>query len=337
MYGWLKISHHRHSGKLRPHEHTSYLPLLLLVLVVGLVLGGLTVSSVSGDSPGPQAGSIGLTGSVPKAPPKTAATIDNPTQGQHFSKSPITISGKCTPQSLVEVFKNDIFAGSAPCSDKGTYSFKIDLLYGKNVLLARVYDVLNQAGPDSAKITVFYDGTPLSASGLAPLDFSGSQLLLSTDAIFRGAFPDQLLNVPISIIGGTPPFAVNVQWGDLGNSVISRSNNVTFNAGHKYKKPGTYQITIQASDAHDRVAFLMVAAVINGRVNAAPVSSVTQKPVNKLMMAWPLFGIVLATVISFWLGERREKRLLRGIGNGGPVYHPPGSPPVAPPAGQPTS
>lgn len=306
---------------------------MLLVLAVGLVLGACTVSSVSGASPGPEAGSIGLTGSVPKAPPKKAASIDSPVSGQHFATSPITISGTCTAQSLVEIFKNDIFAGSAPCSDKGTYSLKIDLLFGKNVLVARIYDVLNQTGPDSRSIIVYYDGSAQSADALSSLNFSGSQLLLNTDAIFRGAFPDQLLNVPISVIGGSPPFAVSVQWGDSENSVISRSNNVTFNAGHRYKKPGTYQITIQASDSQDRVAFLMVAAVINGRVNAIPVATVDKKPVDKLLVAWPLFGIILATVVSFWLGERREKHLLNGAV--GPVYHPPTGTP--PPAGQPTS
>lgn len=318
MRNLLKISPHEHSGRLRPHEHTSYLPLAILVLVVGLILGGCSASTVLGDSPGPAAGSIGLTGTVPKAPPKTGASISSPGPGQHFSTSPVTISGTCPPATLVEIFKNDIFAGSAPCSDKGTFSVSVDLLIGQNVLVARVYDVLNQAGPDSTSVTVYYDAVPPQGAPLSLLNFGGSQLILNTDAVYRGTFPGQLLNVPISIIGGVPPYAVNVQWGDSTNKVISRSDNVTFNAGHTYQKPGTYEITIQATDAQGRVAFLTVAAIINGQPGVIATANSTKTPVNKLLVLWPLYAIIATTLVSFWLGERREKRVLR---TAAPVYH----------------
>jgi hypothetical protein len=31
---------------------------------------------------------------------------------------------------------------------------------------------------------------------------------------------------------------------------------------------------------------------------------------NKLLVLWPLYTTILAVVISFWLGERREKKIL---------------------------
>ncbi|HEX5744283.1 MAG TPA: hypothetical protein VFX84_02420 [Candidatus Saccharimonadales bacterium] len=321
-HGWLKISHHEHSGRLRPHEHTSYLPLALLVLTVGVIMGVLSIGRIAGASPGPAAGSIGLSGTVPaKSPPKQAATIASPGPGQHFTTSPITVSGTCTAKTLVEIFKNNIFAGSTPCKDNGTYSLEVDLLIGKNELIARVYDVLNQAGPDSSTITVYYDAALSQAAGLSPLNFKDAQLVLNTDAVFRGMFPDQLLNVPVNIIGGTPPYAVNVEWGDSKNSVIARNTNVTFNAGHKYSKPGTYQIIIQASDAKGRVAFLTIAAIINGQPQAATVSNVSKNTTNKLLVLWPLYTMIVTLLISFWLGEQREKRILRPPS--GPMYHAP--------------
>lgn len=321
MRQWLKISPHEHSGRLRPHEHTSYLPLALLVLIVGLVLGGCSISTVAGESPGPQAGSVGLTGTVPKPAPTVAATITSPSRQQHFASSPVTVSGTCPSKTLVEVYKNDIFAGSAPCDDKGTFSLSVDLLIGQNVLIARVYDVLNQAGPDSNPVTVFYDALPPQAAALSPLNFGGAQLLLNTDAVYRGVFPGQLLNIPVSIIGGTPPYAVNLQWGDSSNKVIARNDNVTFNAGHTYQKPGTYGITIQASDAQQRVAFLTVAAIINGQPGViAAGSSASKTPLNKLLVIWPLYTTVATLLVSFWLGETREKRLLAAAG---PIYHQP--------------
>ena len=74
----IKISSHHHSGRLRPHEHTSYGILAILVLFVGLILATFTVSSYASATPGPQGGSVGLSGTMPEKPPVTAATITTP-------------------------------------------------------------------------------------------------------------------------------------------------------------------------------------------------------------------------------------------------------------------
>jgi hypothetical protein len=308
MRNWLKISHHQHSGRLRPHEHTSYVPLAILMVVVGLLLAVCSVSAL--PDPPPQEGSVGLTGTVPKPAPKVAATILSPNRQQHFSTSPVTVSGTCPAGTLVEIYKNDIFAGSSPCDDKGSFSLEIDLLIGQNVLIARVYDVLNQTGPDSNSVTVFYDALPSQAASLSSLNFGGTQLLLNTDAVYRGVFPDQMLNIPINIIGGIPPYAVNVEWGDSSNKVVPRNDNLTFNAGHVFKKPGTYKIGLQASDAQGRVAFLNVAAIVNGQPSAVAATAL-KGPVNKLLVLWPVYVSAITLVFSFWLGERREKRILQ--------------------------
>jgi hypothetical protein len=315
----LKLIHHRHSGKLRPHEHTSYLPLGVLLLAVGLVLGVYTSYAAS---PGPESGSVGLSGIVPGKPPSVAPTIDTPKDGARFSTTPISVTGTCPKNTLVELFKNNIFAGSVPCTDDGTYALDIDLLIGPNDLLARVYDDLNQPGPDSNKPRVFYDALPAQAGPLTSLDFGGAQMLLNTDAVFRGIFPGQEMTIPIDILGGTPPYAINVQWGDSSNKVVPRANNQSFTAGHVYTRAGTYQISIQGSDANGRVAFLTVAAIVNGQPGIVGASdtegTVSNSTLARLLTLWPLYASVVAIAISFYLGERREKHLLLRTG---PVYH----------------
>jgi len=307
----LKISHHEHSLKLRPHEHTSYVPLGFLLVIVGFALTVYSSAAYSA-SPGPEGRSVGITGIMPGEPPTVAATITTPTNGQRFPTSPVAVSGTCPKNTLVEIFKNDIFAGSTPCDDKGSYSLEVDLLIGENRLVARVYDALNQPGPDSNIVTVFYDALPPQAGPVTSFDFTNTQLLLNTDAVFRGTFPEQEMNVPIDIIGGTPPYAVNVQWGDANNKVIPRADNTTFHATHTYKKAGTYQISLQASDAAGRVAFLTVAAIVNGQppVEGAASTSGDSSLQNRLLVLWPLYTSALAIVVSFWLGEQREKRVL---------------------------
>lgn len=314
MFHRLKLSHHSHSLKLRPHEHTSYLPLGFLLLIVGVALSMYTTASAGPTSPDPESGSIGISGTMPAPAPTVAATIQTPANGQRFGETPITVSGSCPKNTLVEIFKNDIFAGSTPCTDEGTYSLDIDLLIGQNILIARVYDALNQAGPDSNVVTVFYDALPSQAGPLTSFDFASAQLLLNTDAVFRGVFPGKEMQVPIDVLGGTPPYAINVQWGDSTNKVVPRSDNTSFKVGHTYQKPGTYQITLQGTDAVGRVAFLTVASIVNGQPPIEAATGTTKATVNRLLVLWPLYVGSLAVVISFWLGEQREKRVLKNHG-----------------------
>lgn len=312
MHKWLKLSQHEHSGHLRSHEHTSYVPLGILLLLVGAMLTAYTVYA---SSPGPEASSISLTGTMPGAAPTVAATIKLPTDQQHFSASPVTISGSCPSDTLVEVFKSDIFAGSTPCNSSGTYSMDVDLLIGKNNLVARVYDALNQAGPDSTVVEIYYDALPSQGAAIASVDFGGAQLLLNTDAVFRGAFPGQDLSVPIDILGGTAPYAINIQWGDSTNKIISRNNNISFSTVHVYNKAGTYQVSLQASDANGRMAFLTFATIVNGQPStSATTLSLSSSETSKLLLLWPVYVAAIAVVVSFWIGEKREKHILRAEG-----------------------
>src|ERR1041385_9148280 len=105
-------------------------------------------AAVAPPAPNPQSGALGVEGLVNGAPPTQAPTISVPKNGQTFSSIPITVSGLCQSGLLVEIFKNDVFSGSAQCRN-GSFSLLVDLFNGQNDLIARVYDALNQASPDS--------------------------------------------------------------------------------------------------------------------------------------------------------------------------------------------
>lgn len=313
MFNRLKLIHYKHSGRLQPHEHTSYASIGILLLIVGLVMSVYTVNAAT-PYDGPEAGSIGLTGIMPGKPPTIAATIDTPATEDHTGTSPVNISGTCPTDTLVEIFKNDIFGGSTPCSEAGLYTIDVDLLIGKNILIAKVYDALNQVGPDSNSVVVYYDALPAQTGPITSLNLTGAQMLLNTDAVFRGVFPNQELNIPVEILSGTPPFALNVQWGDTTNKVVPRDNNVGFNVGHTYTKAGTYQVTLQATDAVGRVAFLSVAAIVNGQPAVVSGSTTSTTIENKLLVLWPLYASMVAIAFSFYVGEKREKYILKKRG-----------------------
>lgn len=313
MLRHLKLLHHKHTGAHHAHEHTSYVALMLLLTIVGASL--TTFTSTAFLSPGPELRTIGLRGTVPGTPPTSSATITSPSSGKRFTESPVTISGVCTEELLVEIFKNKIFAGSTICSSDGRFSLDVDLLIGKNSLTAHVFDALNQEGPTSDPVIVYYDAQVRLAEQFSPLSFGGEQLVLNTDAVFRGTFPNETLSVPINIIGGRAPYAINVQWGDASNKVVSRPSNEDFRISHVYTKPGVFNLGIQATDADGRVAFLTVAAIINGQpfpASGETDSAATADPslVQRLLILWPFYIAAVMLVISFWLGEQRIKHLV---------------------------
>src|SRR6185503_16826006 len=142
-----------------------------LAFVLALLISSCLVAPVLAGAPpteNPKQGSAGLQGTVPTPPPDKAATIAVPRNGNTFNHNPIEVSGLCTTDLLVKVFSNNVFVGSALCVD-GSYSVQIDLFDGRNDLVARIFDSLDQPGPDSNVVTVTYSNNQFGGTGIQPL------------------------------------------------------------------------------------------------------------------------------------------------------------------------
>jgi hypothetical protein len=120
--------------------------------------------------------------------------------------------------------------------------------------------------------------------------------------------------MPLQVLGGRAPYAISIKWGDGTDSLVPRNDNNTFKTNHTYEKPGTYQISIQATDDDGRVAFITVAAIVNGQPEAAATAEAAPAEQNLLLALWPLYIAIIAIVTSFWLGERRERHVLEKRG-----------------------
>lgn len=237
---------------------------------------------------------VGLQAEIPANPPTVPATITVPSNGQRFTALPINVSGLCSGEVLVKLFKNGVFAGSAQCNN-GTYTITIDLFNSQNDLIARVYDALDQTGPDSATITVYFDQGGFNSSG--------PRISLTSAFAKRGANPKQTINWPINLSGGTGPYAISVDWGDGNTQLISRSNPGEFNLSHQYSSPSTNTIIIKATDANGASAFLQVVGVANGALaqdNQGDSSSTQSAKV--VIMWWPVAVAFVLVIVSFWLG-----------------------------------
>src|SRR3990167_64580 len=255
--------------------------------------------------PQEESGSVGIEGTVPGNPPTTAPTITVPKTGQTFSSVPISVSGLCQSGLLVEVFKNKVFSGAVDCVG-GSYSVQIDLFVGKNDLIARHYDALDQAGPDSNVVSVtFSDGQK----------FGGPRISLFSAYAKRGALPGSSLTWPLTLSGGQAPYAVSVDWGDKSTpDLISQPTAGDFSISHIYKQAGVYKVTIKASDANGVSAYLQVVGVGNGPIKQSKEEPTVTVSVDKSLplVFWIIVGLAVPVlIVSFWLGKKHQLQEIR--------------------------
>lgn len=261
---------------------------------------------VSAQVENPQSGSVGIEGRIPSQPPKIAATITSPTNGQSFTRTPITVSGLCTKGLLVKLFANNVFVGSVDCAN-GSYSIQIDLFSGRNDLVARIFDQFDQAGPDSNIVTVTFDDSQFNPFGV-------SLMSLTSNYAQRGANPGQTLTWPVILSGGTGPYAISVDWGDhKAPDLMSVEFMGTIDLKHIYDTAGIYKVIVKATDKNGLSAFLQLVAVANGAITSgADGSTEEQKTPAITRVLWmPAAASVPLVILSFWLGRRYELAALR--------------------------
>jgi hypothetical protein len=253
-----------------------------------------------------ESGATGIEGEIPSPAPTVAPGISIPRNGQVFTQIPITVSGTCSKNYLVEIFKNNVFAGSAVCKN-GSYSIQIDLFDGQNDIIARQYDALNQASPDSSVVTVTFNNT---------VPNSGTRPTITTAFAKRGANPGDSLSWPITLSGGTGPYAISVDWGDKSTQeLISRSNPGLFNIEHSYAQSGIYNVTVKVTDANGASAFLQVVGISNGPIQQSTSNNDNGKTLLKterIIIWWPMLILLILAIIAFWLGKRHQLATIRG-------------------------
>jgi hypothetical protein len=272
----------------------------LLIILIAVAVFGAGKNTLAFTQQ--QSGTTGVEATVPSDPPTQAASITVPSNGQTFNNSPINVAGLCPKGLLVEIFKNGVFAGSAECPN-GSYSLQIDLFDGRNDLIARVYDALNQTGPDSNIITVTFN------SGLQN---TGPRVSLLTAFAKRGAPPGTPLSWPITLSGGKGPYAINVDWGDkTAPDLISRASTGDFTIEHTYGAAGSYKVTVKVSDANGDSAYLQVVGIGNGPIQQAANGQGGPKQVERVIVWWPFLLTIILIIVAFWSGKRHQLELIR--------------------------
>lgn len=278
---------------------------LALFMAISALFITKTVFAAAPMPENPQTGAVGLQGIIATPPPTQGASIVIPGNGQAFTSIPTTVSGLCPTGLLVKIFKNNVFAGSVQCTS-GSYSLQVDLFSGANELVARVFDDLDQPGPDSNNVAVAYNDNRPGA---------GSRVTLSSIFAKRGANPGETLTWPIQMAGGKGPYAISVDWGD-GKTLDLKSLQFpgSFNIDHVYDNTGVYTIIIKATDTDGVTAYLQLVGVSNGKPGQGNQSNNNVQPTltPKTVVLWEPAAVAIPFVVaSFWLGKSYERRRLR--------------------------
>lgn len=279
-----------------------------ILLGLWLTAAPLTALQTAWAAPPPQhiQSSIGLQGTIPSAPPSRSATITIPGNGAIFTGTPITVSGICPAGLLIKIFDNNVFVGSAVCSSGGSYTLQIDLFTGRNDLIARDYDSLDQNGPDSSTVTVTLNDAQF-------LQF-GTHVSLSSVYAERGAPPGSELDWPVILNGGTGPYAISVDWGDGSPAdLYSQSFAGSITLKHTYKSAGLYVVIVKATDKNGEEAFLQLVGQATGAIqsNSHAASSSGNLIVQKTVLWWPALAMFPLIIAAYWLGGRQKLFQLR--------------------------
>jgi hypothetical protein len=206
---------------------------------------------------------------------------------------------------LVKVFANNVFVGSVVCAG-GSYSLQADLFSGQNDLVARVYDALDQAGPDSNSVNVTFNDAQFAQFG--------TRVSLTSDYAERGAAPGSEIDWPVTLSGGNGPYAVSIDWGDGSPSTLfSQTTPGDLTLKHTYKASGVYRVIVKATDANGSQAFLQLVAVATGAIQSNSGKNSANIATKTIVLWWPALAMLPLILAAFWVGRRHELHSLRRV------------------------
>lgn len=331
------LHHHKHTGRLIHHRHTSYWALALLVLLSGLLAFGIDRTA--------RADTLFVSATVP-APIPTDAPAFDPQFASLITTSPdLEITGTCpviTPAVIIGLYRGSELLGSSVCGVDGRFAATVTLNPGTQEIIARVVTITGQYGQSSSPATITYtppipptpptpptktnsgaqsggdsgasanQSTNVGAGALSP-----RLLTIELDQPFVKYLPDVVTLIRVRFEGGTPPYTVTVDWGDGRSSQETLSRDGTYTFSHIYGEGDSRLVSITARDNGGLSLTRRYAAV-----NAAPASAHTNFTLaglldgispNTLLLTLSLYGALFASVLLLWRYELIHYRKRVGL------------------------
>jgi hypothetical protein len=326
----LHLVEHKHTGKLVHFQHTSHLALVGVLVIVGFFL------AITQNFTYAQTGTVSVGLRVQGPPPSSGATITSPVDGFKLTNvNPTLISGTCVVDSFVVVYDDAVLAGSTICASDGSFSILVQLHEGKNVLTARNFDNLDQAGPDTPSVSVTLTSdipivdvtTPILPDNpviIPGITTGPSQCedYKQTGTLQTGGEPHVAVvcvprtiesntdhKIGVLVWGGQPPYAINFTWGSGESTLISMDAPGYRAVKVRYASSGVYNINIQVTDKGSKAATGQSAVQVTNQTQ----QTLTQVVNSILNTSWfetpvPLYVMAVALTLGFWGGDIFQRR-----------------------------
>ncbi len=277
-----------------------------LLIVIGMFLSLITYRTLAAN--------LTITATVSAPPVTSPATIFTPLNNAKFVTSPIDVTGTCPVNSRLDLTRNGIFSGTTSCGSNSKFSILTDLSVGTNELYIRSYNITNQEGPESNRISVTYTKPKVSTI---------SKLIIITSSLVNQVYASGSPTIwEIKPQGGLAPYAITVKWSDGTDDVLVRSNDESFKISHTYflndSSSKVFNIYIKVVDSQGTSALIQLSANIKKNNDAAAIGSLNggsgstfmSKVKNILIVSWPIYAATILLAASYWLGERAEYHVL---------------------------
>lgn len=348
----VTVSPHSHTGKRAPHRHTSHGFLLLALLFTGVLLfANLGILRAYGLS---SSGSATITANIYGAAPTEGAEITFPATNTITDYKYLQVNGTCPDQTLVAIYRNGDFASSTLCDsgsfsvtvqlvpgDNVLQAQDYDGVNQPGPTTPQIVVTYNAPvtpptppanGSESTavattKTQVKTNPTPTTPAPTAPQPSANpcfntntkasSQTngpIISVGCIYRNIYAGETLALPLSINGGTAPYALSSDWGDSKQDLITLRDNNEHTLEHTYAIAGFHQITLKVTDSNGITGEAQTVVTINSTSTGAPVSP-ADKVADTAKSLWvnasvPLYIAAVTLALGFWIGEIFQRIML---------------------------
>jgi hypothetical protein len=253
----LQLQHHKHTGQVLHHRHTSYRALAVVFVVAGVTMWGLAaMQRAAADA------LTSVSAVVPLPVPHASAIISTPADGAAIQSSDTLVAGNCpvmSPALTIVVLVDGNVAGSALCGTNNDFALPVRLAPGNHTLVTQTYTVTGGQGPDSPAIGVTYQARNGVAGAKNPASINLIPVLIPDEPFdLVGANNAAQWNGHVS--GGTAPYRVTVDWGD-GKRASYTTADGQLQYTHQYTAGTSHRITVAVADAGNQFAQLQYAAV----------------------------------------------------------------------------
>jgi hypothetical protein len=327
----FRLVEHKHTGRLIHHRHTSHLSLAAILAIIGLLFytnnGIVNAETATGSV------SVGVVVTGP--PPTVGAEITSHAENAVLiDAKTIDLQGVCAANTFVVVKDIDSIVGSTMCTDEGTFAITVQVHMGANVFSVMNYDNYNQPGPISPGITIIVKNADKIIPEISPVypvlpdnpsiipgvplepttcnDYKVGYLPVSDEPHVSVVCVPRIFGPGISQVmglltwGGTPPYAVSINWGDdlIDDTLLSVATNGYRTVPFRYTVSGVYKISLKLTDSVGEEAVVQTAVQVSGAV-ASPVSNTVEEIISKtgLIAPVPVYLLAVSVTAGFWIGD----------------------------------